>query len=291
MFSGSFVALVTPFKAGKIDTKKLKELVEYHVKNETNGLVPCGTTGESATLSTEEHNYVVDTVVKAARGRIPVIAGTGSNSTEETIHLTRHAKKSGADAVLLITPYYNKPTQEGIFQHFKKVNDTVNIPIILYNIASRTAVNIEPTTVARLSRLKNIVGIKEASGSLSQMSMIKRLTDKDFILLSGDDALTLPIISIGGKGVISVVANIMPKEMSDLVRACLTGDTQRALHLHYQLLPLIRALFIETNPTPVKTAMGLMKMINPEVRLPLFKLSEENLKKLKQILKKYRLIR
>lgn len=290
MFKGSMVALVTPFKNGKIDEKALKELVEFHIKNGTTALVPCGTTGESATLSYEEHDAVIELTIKLARGRIPVIAGTGSNSTEEAIMLTRHAKKAGADASLQVSPYYNRPTQKGLYLHFKAIAEAVDIPIILYNIASRTGVNIEPETFARLAQLKNIIGVKEASGSLEQMARIKNLCPDDFLLISGDDALTLPVMSIGGVGIISVVANIIPRDVADMCGAFLKGDLDRAEELHYKMLPLVKAMFIETNPIPVKTAMGLMKMIDPEMRLPLCEMMPENKDKLIKELKEYRLI-
>ncbi len=287
MFEGSIVALVTPFKNGKIDDAKLKELVEFHIKNGTSGIVPCGTTGESATLTHEEHERVIELVIDSANKRIPVIAGTGSNCTEEAISLTKHAERVGADAALLLSPYYNKPTQRGLYMHYKAVADSVKIPIIPYNIQSRTAVNIEPETFEKLAQIKNIAGVKESSGNLEQMSRIKALCGPDFALISGDDALTLPILAIGGTGVISVVANIVPRDVADMVAAFKKGDLKKAQELHYKLLPLIRAMFIETNPIPVKTAMGLMGMIEPELRLPLCHMSEDNLAKLGTALKKY----
>lgn len=287
MFEGSMVALVTPFKNGKVDDAKLKELVEFHIKNGTSGIVPCGTTGESATLTHEEHERVIELVIDAANKRIPVIAGTGSNCTEEAISLTKHAERAGADAALLLSPYYNKPTQRGLYMHYKAVADSVKIPIIPYNIQSRTAVNIEPETFEKLAQIKNIAGVKESSGNLEQMSRIKALCGPNFALISGDDALTLPILAIGGTGVISVVANIVPRDVADMVAAFKKGDIKKAQELHYKLLPLIRAMFIETNPIPVKTAMGLMGMIEPELRLPLCHMSEDNLAKLGTALKKY----
>lgn len=291
MFQGSIVALVTPFKNGEVDEKALKRLVEFHIKNGTDGIVPCGTTGESATLSYEEHDKVIEVVIEAAKGKVPVIAGTGSNSTEEAIMLTRHAKKSGADASLQVAPYYNRPTQEGLYLHFKKIAEEVDLPMVLYNIASRTGVNIEPETMYKLSQIKNIVGVKEASGNLDQMSRIIQLCGEKFTLLSGDDSLTLPILAIGGKGVVSVLNNIIPKDISDLVKAFMKGDIAGARRMHYKLLPLIKAMFIETNPIPVKTAMGLLGMINPELRLPLCDMSVGNLEKLKNALKAYGLLK
>jgi 4-hydroxy-tetrahydrodipicolinate synthase len=287
MFEGSIVALVTPFKNGKVDEGKLAELVDFHIKNGTSGIVPCGTTGESATLTHEEHNRVIEVVIKAAKGKMPVIAGTGSNSTAEAIELTKFAEKAGADAALLLSPYYNKPTQRGLYMHYKAVADSVKIPIIPYNIQSRTAVNIEPETFQKLAQIKNIVGVKESSGNLEQISRIRYLCGPDFAILSGDDALTLPILAIGGTGVISVAANIVPREVADMVAAFKEGDIKKARELHYKLLPLVKALFIETNPIPVKTAMELVGMIEPELRLPLCHMSEENLAKLAEALKKY----
>ena len=290
IFKGSMVALVTPFRDGKVDEDGLKRLVEFHIKNGTTALVPCGTTGESATLSYDEHDTVIELTIKFANGRIPVIAGTGSNSTEEAIMLTRHAKKAGADASLQVSPYYNRPTQKGLYLHFKAIAEAVDIPIILYNIASRTGVNIEPETFARLAEIKNIIGVKEASGSLEQMSRIKKLCPKEFLLISGDDALTLPVMSIGGLGVISVVANIIPRDVADMCLAFEKGDLKKAEGLHYKMLNIIKAMFIETNPIPVKTAMGLMKMIEPDLRLPLCEMVLENKDKLIKALKDYKLI-
>lgn len=292
MFKGSLVAIVTPFKNGKVDENSLRRLIDFHIKNGTSGIVPCGTTGESATLSFEEHDRLIEIVVGQVNKRIPVIAGTGSNSTEEAIMLTRHAAKVGADASLQVSPYYNRPTQKGLYEHFKTIANSVNIPIILYNIASRTAINIEPETIAKLaSDCKNIVGVKEASGSLDQMSRIKKLCGEDFDLLSGDDSLTLPLLSIGGCGVISVVANIVPQDVANLTDEFLKGNIKKAQQLHYRLLPLIKAMFIETNPIPVKTAMGLLGMCEPDLRLPMCAMSPENLEKLKTALKEYGLLK
>lgn len=297
MFKGSIVAIVTPFSAsgGKnlvVDEKKLRELIEFHIKNGTSGIVPCGTTGESATLSFQEHDKVIEITIEQVKKRVPVIAGTGSNSTEEAIMLTRHAARAGADASLQVSPYYNRPTQKGLYEHFKAIANSVEIPIILYNIASRTGVNIEPETIAKLARdCKNIVGVKEASGNLDQMSRIKALCPANFNLISGDDSLTLPILSIGGTGIISVVANIVPKDVANLVSEFEKGNIQKAQEIHYKLLPLIKAMFIETNPIPVKTAMGLLGMCEPDLRLPLCPVSEENLEKLKKALKDYGLLK
>ncbi|MDD5737955.1 MAG: 4-hydroxy-tetrahydrodipicolinate synthase [Candidatus Omnitrophica bacterium] len=287
MFEGSIVALVTPFKNGKVDEEKLRELVEFHIKNGTSGIVPCGTTGESATLTHDEHNRVIEVVIEAAKKRIKIIAGTGSNSTAEAIDLTRYAEKAGADAALLLSPYYNKPTQRGLYMHYKAIADSVKIPIIPYNIQSRTAVNIEPETFQKLAQIKNIVGVKESSGNLEQISRIRMLCGPNFEIISGDDALTLPIMAVGGVGVISVVANIVPRDVADLVAAFRSGDVKKAQELHYKLLPLVKAMFIETNPIPVKTAMELVGMLEPELRLPLCHMSEENLAKLAEAVKKY----
>lgn len=291
MFRGSIVAIITPFKNGKIDEKKLSELIEFHIKNGTSGIVPCGTTGESATLSFDEHDRVIEITIEDAKGRVPVIAGTGSNSTEEAIMLTKHAAKAGANASLQVSPYYNRPTQRGLYAHFKAVADSVDIPIILYNIASRTGVNIEPETMAKLANdCKNIVGVKEASGNLEQMARVKQLCPKNFNLISGDDSLTLPVLSIGGTGVISVVANIVPREVADLVGEFEKGNLKKAEALHYKLLPLVKAMFIETNPIAVKTAMGLLGMCEPDLRLPMYAMSPENLEKLKKALSDYGLL-
>lgn len=291
MFKGSMVAIVTPFKNGKVDEKKLAELVEWHIKEGTSAIVPCGTTGESATLSWAEHERVIEIVIEVVRKRVPVIAGTGSNSTNEAIMLTQQAQKAGADASLQVSPYYNRPTQKGLYEHFKAVAGSVDIPIILYNIASRTGVNIEPETMAKLAKeCKNIVGVKEASGNLEQISRIKALCGSHFVLISGDDALTLPVLSIGGTGIISVVANIVPREVVNLVKEFEKGHLKKALEIHYRLLPLIKVIFIETNPIPVKTAMGLMGLCEPGLRLPMTSMGQENLAKLKKVLKEYKLI-
>ncbi|MFH2137056.1 MAG: 4-hydroxy-tetrahydrodipicolinate synthase [Candidatus Omnitrophota bacterium] len=292
MFRGSMVAIVTPFKDGRLDEDKLKELVEFHIKNKTSAIVPCGTTGESATLSLAEHERVIELVVKTAGGKVPVIAGTGSNNTTEAIRLTKHAKEAGADGSLLITPYYNKPTQQGLYLHFKEIADSVDIPIVLYNIAGRTAVNMLPETIARLAcDCKNIIAVKEASGNLEQMARIKMLCPKDFALISGDDALLLPVLSIGGIGIISVLANIVPQDVAKVIEEFEKGNLKKAQEVYYKLLPLIKAMFVETNPIPVKTAMGLLGMIAPELRLPLCPLAEESLAELKEALLVYGLLK
>jgi 4-hydroxy-tetrahydrodipicolinate synthase len=295
MFSGSIVAIVTPFsirgKKSVVDEKKLRELIEFQLKNGTSGIVPCGTTGESATLSTAEHERVIEITIAQVNKRVPVIAGTGSNSTEEAINLTKHAADAGASASLQVSPYYNRPTQKGLYLHFKAIADAVDIPIILYNIASRTGVNIEPETMAKLAKdCKNIVGVKEASGNLEQMTRIKALCGDDFDLISGDDALTLPVLAFGGTGIISVVANIVPKDVSMMVSEFKKGHISKAQKLHYKLLPLTKAMFIETNPIPVKTAMGMLGMCEPGLRLPMSEMLPENQEKLRKALKDYGLL-
>lgn len=292
MFKGSIVAIVTPFRNDQVDEKKLRDLIEFQIKNGTSGIVPCGTTGESATLNFDEHEAVIRITIEQVNKRVPVIAGTGSNSTSEAIMLTRQAASAGADASLQVSPYYNRPTQKGLYEHFKAIAQSVKIPIILYNIAGRTGVNIEPETIAKLAQdCKNIVAVKEASGSLDQMSRIKQLCPQDFDLISGDDSLTLPVLSIGGIGIISVVANIVPKDVADLVSAFAKGDFKKAKELHYKLQPLIKAVFLETNPIPVKTAMGLLGMCEADLRLPMCSMSEANLEKLKLALKNYGLLK
>ncbi len=291
MFKGSIVAIVTPFKKGRVDYKTFEDLIEFQIKNGTSGIVPCGTTGESPTLTTEEHIKVIEACIETVKGRIPVIAGTGSNSTAEAIELTKHACDAGADGALIVSPYYNRPTQKGLYLHFKAIADSVDIPIILYNIASRTGVNIETSTVAKLAHdCKNIVGVKEASGSLDQMQAVRIATPKDFVLLSGDDALTLPLMSIGGSGVISVVANIIPADTAKMVELFLKGKIEEARKIHFKMLPLIKAMFLETNPIPLKKAMELMGLSSGEVRLPLSEMEEGNVDKLKKALKDYGLI-
>lgn len=292
MFKGSIVALVTPFKGDQVDEDAYRQLVDWQISQGTNGIVPCGTTGESPTLTSDEHERVIAICVEAVRKRIPVIAGTGSNSTAEAVHLTQHAAKVGADAVLVVTPYYNKPTNKGLYLHFKAVAESVRIPIILYNIAGRTCKNIEPEVMAKLARdCKNIVGVKEASGSLEQMKRIKELCPKDFILLSGDDGLILPVMGLGGTGVISVAANIVPKDVVALIDAFNKGDPKKAEAINAKFQPLVSALFIETNPIPIKTAMALMGLCNGALRLPMCEMEDANLAKLKDALKQYGLIK
>ena len=291
MFRGAIVAIVTPFKKGKVDEAALRKLVEFQIKNGTDGIVPCGTTGESSTLSHEEHDRVIEVVIDAAKKRVPVIAGTGSNSTAEAIRLTRHAYKAGADGALMVCPYYNRPTQEGLYQHYKAVAEAVPISIIVYNIPGRTGVNINPDTLARLAKIKNIVGVKEASGSIKQMSDVIHLCGPKFDVLSGDDLFTLPLMAMGGHGVISVISNVAPADMAAMVDAFVAGDLKKARALHYKMAPLIDTLFVETNPTPVKAVLAMMKKISYEVRLPLYKLSDANYEKLKKIVVSYGLMK
>lgn len=292
MFRGSTVAIVTPFKNGQVDIPKFKELIEFQIKSGTQGIVPCGTTGESPTLTHEEHNLVVETCVATVKKRVPVIAGTGSNATAEAVALTQHAAKAGADGALVVTPYYNKPTQKGLYLHFKAVADSVKIPIILYNIESRTGRNIETDTVARLARdCKNIIGVKEASGNLQQMKDVRRACGEKFTLLSGDDALTLPVLEIGGVGVISVVANIIPKDVVALITAFIAGNKAKASEINDKMIPLIKAMFIETNPIPVKKAMELLGMCSSAMRLPLCDMEDANVEKLKMALQNYGLLK
>ena len=284
-FQGSMVAMVTPFRDGEVDETKLRELVEFHVKHGTDGVVPCGTTGESPTLSHAEHKRVVEIVIEAAAGRIPVIAGTGSNSTAEAIDMTVHAAKAGADAALLVSPYYNKPTQQGLYEHFRAIAQAApGLPLIVYNIQGRTAVNVETDTLKRLSEIPNIVGVKEASGSLDQMTSVVLACGPDFSVVSGDDSLTLPLMAVGGRGVISVVANILPKEVAELAHAALDGDWKRARELHWKLFPICRAMFVETNPIPVKEAMAMLGMIRAEWRLPMCPMSDANRERLRKVL-------
>lgn len=290
MFKGSIVAIVTPFKKGKVDEKALCNLIEWHIKEGTNAIVPCGTTGESSTLDYEEHYRVIEITVKTVNKRVPVIAGTGANSTDETIMITKKAKQLGADAALLVTPYYNKPTQEGLYRHYKEVAKAVDIPIVLYNVPGRTAVNMLPSTVARLAEIKNIVAIKEATGDMKQVSEIIRLCGDKITLISGDDFTTLTLLALGGKGVISVSANVAPKDVAEMCAAWHVGDIEKARKLHYKLEPLNAAMFIETNPIPAKTALAMMGKIKEELRLPLCEMSDANKDKLKKVLKDYGLI-
>ncbi|MEQ9617981.1 MAG: 4-hydroxy-tetrahydrodipicolinate synthase [Deltaproteobacteria bacterium] len=291
MIHGSLVAIVTPFKNGKIDEDALKELIEFQIENGTHGIVPCGTTGESPTLSHEEHEYVIDLTVRTVNKRVPVIAGTGSNSTKEAIRLTRFAEEIGADAALLVVPYYNKPTQEGLYLHFKQIASQLSIPIILYNIPGRSGVNMSPETIARLAgECRNIIGVKEASGSLPQASKILHLCGPDFLLLSGEDAINFPLLAIGARGFITVTANIAPREVADLYNHFVKGEFEKAKEFHYKLLPLNEALFLETNPIPVKAALSMMDKIAYEYRYPLCRMSEENYEMLRSAVENYGLL-
>jgi len=288
MFSGSICAVVTPFKNGIVDEVKLEKLVEFQIANGTKGIVPCGTTGESATMSHEEHRRVIKVVINAAAGRVPVIAGTGSNSTDEALSLTKFAKEAGAQAALLITPYYIKPTQEGLYRHYRKVADEVELPQILYNVPSRTGVSINPETVERLAQHPNIVAIKDATGSLDYASEIRSRCN--IAILSGNDSLNLPLLSIGAKGAISVVANVIPRLVSDMIESFLAGDTKKAEEIHKKIFPLTRTLFIETNPIPVKAALEMMGLMGGEIRMPLTPLSDKNASLLKSEMEKINLL-
>ena len=290
MFEGSNVAIVTPFRNGQVDEEAYRKLIEFQIENGTSAIVPCGTTGESATLNVEEHAKVIDIAVEAVNKRVPVIAGTGGNSTSEAIELSRHAKEVGADATLQVCPYYNKPTQEGLFRHFEAILKAVPLPQILYNVPGRTSVNLLPETVARLAEFPEIVAIKEASGNLGQMADVMMLAGENITLLSGDDNLTLPVLAIGGKGVISVVANIVPADNAKMISAWVDGNVAEAQSLYYKLLPLCKAMFFETNPIPVKTSAALMGLIGDEMRLPMCPMAPENLDKLKKVLSDYGLI-
>ncbi len=291
MFHGSMVAIVTPFKKNKVDEKAYEGLIHFHLKSGTHGIVPCGTTGESATLTQEEHLRVIEMTVKITGGKLPVIAGTGSNCTEEAIFFTRKAKQLGAAGALLITPYYNKPTQEGLFQHYKAIARAVDIPIILYNVPLRTGVNLLPATLARLAVFDNIIGIKEATASLQQISDIIALCGNRFLIISGDDFTALPTMAVGGHGVISVTANIVPAEMAHMMNCAEKGDFNAARKWHEKIYAFHDLMFMETNPAPVKAALAMMGKCTDEVRLPLCKISDDNAEKLKKALKSYGLIK
>ena len=288
MFEGLSTALITPFCDDAIDESALRELVERQIAAGTDQLVPCGSTGESATLSHFEHGKVIEIVVSAARGRAQVLAGTGSNNTREAIELTQHAKAVGADGALLISPYYNKPTQEGVYEHYRAVAEQTQFPIVTYNIPGRTGSNIAPSTIARLADVPNIVGVKEACCDIGQIADVVALCHDEFAVLSGDDALNLAIMAVGGKGAISTASNIAPMAVGELLRACRDNDFARARKLHFQLLPLFEALFFETNPIPVKCALELMGLIgSAEVRLPLTPITEANRERLQVVLKEF----
>jgi len=287
MFKGPMVALVTPFKDNKVDYDKLEELINRQIDNGTMAIVPCGTTGESATLSHQEHRDVIKFTVDAVNKRVPVIAGTGSNNTAEAIEMTAFAEKVGANGALVITPYYNKPTQAGLVAHFSAVAENTSIPIVLYNVPSRTGINMLPSTVAELTKFENIIAIKEASGSMVQALDIIQLTHDRIKVISGDDGLFFPLLTIGAVGVISVVSNVVPQDMRALYDSFIEGDYENAKQWHYKLAPLIKAMFYETNPIPVKATLNLMGLIDKELRLPLVPMSSENLNKLKQVLADY----
>jgi 4-hydroxy-tetrahydrodipicolinate synthase len=291
MFTGTGTALVTPFRNdGSLDETALRSLVKRQIDAGINFLVPCGTTGESPTLTHTEHLRVVEITLEIAKGKVPVLAGAGGYNTAEVISLATELQKLGADGILSVTPYYNKPTQEGLFQHFKAIASAINLPIILYSVQGRTGVNIEPATVLRLSQIKNIVGIKEASGSISQMGAILNLVSKDFLVLSGDDSLTLPLISLGGRGLISVASNEIPAEMTRLVQSALSGDFSEARRLHFQYLSLMDINFVESNPIPVKAALAEMGLLQPVWRLPLVSPKPENLARIRAVLESLNLL-
>ncbi|MCK5236035.1 MAG: 4-hydroxy-tetrahydrodipicolinate synthase [Deltaproteobacteria bacterium] len=290
MIKGCLTALITPFKDGKVDEDALRAHVEAQIEGGVDGLVPCGTTGESATLTHVEHNRVIDIVIETSAGRVPVVAGTGSNSTRETITLTGHAEEAGADAALLISPYYNKPTQTGLYEHYKAIAESTKLPLLLYNVPGRTALNMAPETVARLSEIENIIGIKEATGDLAQASDIMEYSSKGFLMISGDDFITYPMLTIGGHGVISVTSNIVPSDVSEMCRLYFEDKREEALKLHYKLQALHRVMFVETNPIPVKTALAIMGKVAEEFRLPLTAMQGENRKKIEDALKKYGVI-
>ena len=283
MFEGSFVAIVTPFNDdGSLDDDKLKELIEFQIENGTHGIVPCGTTGESPTLTHDEHDHVVELTVETADGRVQVIAGAGSNSTVEALRLTQHAKAVGADGALVITPYYNKPTQNGLYAHFMHIADQVDIPVVVYNVPGRTGTDLQTTTLAKLATHQNIIGLKEATGQLSRAREAVNACDDKFTVLSGDDVNTLPIMAVGGKGVISVLANVAPKEVADMCNTFKAGDLQTAQQIHHQTMQLALDLFIDTSPIPVKTALQMMGKLNGRMRLPLAPMSDDTLKVLRQ---------
>jgi 4-hydroxy-tetrahydrodipicolinate synthase len=284
MFSGAFTALVTPFRNGEVDVEALEGMVEFQIQNGIHGLVPCGTTGETPAMSESEDRLVIETVVRVANGRVPVIAGTGSNSTDMAIKYTKMAEEVEADGSLQVSPYYNKPTQEGLYRHFAAVAESTDLPIILYNIPGRTSVTIDAETTARLAEIPNIVGTKEATLSMNMAMDVMSLCGEGFDVLSGDDPVTLPLMSLGGRGVISVASNVAPAAVSDMVNALLKGNWERGRELHYELLPLFRALFVETNPIPVKTAASILGLCSDEMRMPMIPLQGENLDTLRRIM-------
>jgi 4-hydroxy-tetrahydrodipicolinate synthase len=283
-FKGSITALITPFKDGKVDERAFQRLVEWQIDQGTHGLVPCGTTGESPTLTHDEHRRVVELCVEAAAGRVPVIAGTGSNSTAEAVELTRHAKSAGADAVLVVTPYYNKPTQEGLYQHFKAINDCADVPIVVYNIPGRSVIDLSVETMARLFKLANIVGVKDATANMARASLQRAALGTEFVQLSGEDATALGFMAHGGQGCISVTANVAPALCSEFQLACLAGNFHRALQLQDRLMPLHDALFVESNPGPVKYAASKLGLCSADTRLPLAPLAPASRKRVEDAL-------
>lgn len=285
MFEGVYTALITPFKNDKVDEAALRALVEHQIEAGIAGLVPCGSTGESATLSADEHNEVIDIVISAAAGRVPVIAGTGSNNTREAIGFTQHAKDAGAAGALLLSPYYNKPTQAGLVEHFEAIADATQLPLVLYNIPGRTASNVAPETIARLAEHEFIVGVKEACGDLDQIAHLISLCPSDFTVVSGDDSLLLPVLAVGGKGGIAVTSNVAPEKMLELYSSFQAGDVTRAREIHYELWPVFNVLFCETNPIPVKAALALMGLVQDEIRLPLTQITQPNRDRLQAVLK------
>ena len=291
MFKGAITAIVTPFKNGQFDEAAYRELIEFQVKSGVHGIVPCGTTGESPTLSHAEHKRVVETCIDQVKKRVVVIAGSGSNNTAEAVELTQHAQQAGADAALMITPYYNKPTQEGLFQHYKTVASQTKIPIVVYNVPGRTSLNLLPETMARLAELPNIVGLKDATGDLKQGCKTLELCGDKITVLSGDDFTTLPLMCVGAMGVISVVSNVAPADMAGMCNAFFKGDLAKARALHYKMWPLMEAMFFETNPVPAKTALKMMGKITGDMRQPLCPMSAANDAKLRQVLQKYGLIK
>ena len=291
MFQGSMVAIVTPFKSdGSFDEEAYRQLIEFQIENGTDVIVPCGTTGESATLDHDEHERVIKVCIEQVKGRVPVIAGTGSNSTAEAISLSQHAKEMGADGVLLVSPYYNKPSQEGLYQHYKALAETVALPQVLYNVPGRTGMNMEAATTIRLAEFANVVAIKEASGNVTQSGEILAAAGDKIDILSGDDFLTLPLMAIGAKGIISVSANAIPKEVKTMVAAINSNDWAKAKQLHLKLLKFHNTMFIESNPVPVKTALAMMGKIRADVRLPLCSMGEATTAKLKSVMTEYGLI-
>ena len=283
-FKGSITALITPFQDGKVDERAFQRLVEWQIDQGTHGLVPCGTTGESPTLTHDEHRRVVELCVEAAAGRVPVIAGTGSNSTAEAVELTRHAKSAGADAVLVVTPYYNKPTQEGLYQHFKAINDSADVPIVVYNIPGRSVIDLSVETMARLFKLANIVGVKDATANMARASLQRGALGTEFVQLSGEDATALGFMAHGGQGCISVTANVAPALCSEFQLACLAGNFHRALQLQDRLMPLHDALFVESNPGPVKYAASKLGLCSADTRLPLAPLAPASRKRVEDAL-------